>query len=127
MAGAAGAVIAVGKAAHLGNIAKDAAGYSSGAAAAGAAIGATVWVLYRAIRAKYDKCTKGCGTFELNTARRQFCMAKCKVGKVEAQLNAAIKAKNEKEITKKKIALLKAKRAYANHQKSVAGKGKPEK
>jgi len=95
-------------------------------AAAGAALGAGVWALYRVIRAKYDKCTKRCGTFEINTARRQFCMAKCKVEKTQAELNAAMKSKDEKQIQKKKAALQKAKETFANYQKSFQGKESPK-
>jgi hypothetical protein len=41
------------------------------------------WLIYRKIREKYDVCTKKCGTFELNTRRRQYCMAKCRVEKLK--------------------------------------------
>ena len=44
------------------------------------------WTIYRKIRATYDNCTKKCGTFELNTKRRQYCMAKCKVDKLNTSL-----------------------------------------
>ena len=94
-------------------------------AAAGAAIGAGIWALYRAIRGKYDKCTKRCGTFEINTARRQHCMAKCKIEKTQAELNAAMKSKNQKEIEKKKAALTKAKQTFANIEKTFRDKEKP--
>lgn len=97
-------------------------------AIAGTAAGVTglaIWAVYRKIRSKYDQCTKRCGTFELNTARRQFCMAKCKVGKIEQQLQAAIKAKNQTEINKKKVSLAKAKQTFANYQKSFKGKETP--
>ncbi len=93
--------------------------------AASAIGGSAIWLLYRAIRGKYDKCTKQCGTLELNTARRQHCMAKCKIGKVEQELKAAMKAKNAKEIAKKKAALAKAKNTFQRMEKSFAGKNKP--
>ena len=50
--------------------------------AAGAAIGLTIGtggvLAYREIRSWFDKCTKQCGTFEINTPKRQLCMLKCK-------------------------------------------------
>jgi hypothetical protein len=46
----------------------------------GAATG-PLWAGYRALRSAFDACTKKCGTFELNTTRRQACMAKCKSDK----------------------------------------------
>lgn len=97
-------------------------------AALGAGVGASgiaLWALYRKIRSKFDECTKKCGTYELNTARRQFCMARCKVAKLEQQLNVAIKAKNEKEINSKKAALIKAKKTFDNYKKSFKGKETP--
>jgi len=95
-----------------------ASGMAPGVTAAKMGIQAGVWALYRVIRAKYDKCTKHCGTFKLNLPKRQFCMAKCKVGKVQGELAAAIKSKNKEEITKKKTALAKAKQTFANYKKS---------
>ena len=86
-----------------------------------------LWLLYRAIRSRYDICTKRCGTLELNTARRQYCMAKCKIEKVQKELQAAMSKKNPKEIAKKKLALAKAKETFANYQKSFAGKEAPTK
>ena len=78
-----------------------------------------VWGLYRLVRAKFDKCTKTCGTFKLNLPKRQYCMIKCKVAKLQADVNAATKAKNQKEIAKKKVALGKAKTALANFNKTL--------
>ena len=88
----------------------------SRAGTAGIDIG-PLWLLYRKIRSKYDVCTKRCGTYELNTARRQNCMLKCKVEKLAANVAASIKEKNETEIAKNKLALAKAKEAL---QKSIA-------
>jgi hypothetical protein len=34
---------------------------------------------YRVIRALFDKCTKHCGVFNVNTLRRQVCYSKCKL------------------------------------------------
>ena len=43
------------------------------------------WAIYRTIRAKYDSCTKKCGTYELNTTRRQYCMSLCKENKAQME------------------------------------------
>lgn len=40
-----------------------------------------LFAAYRKIRSNFDVCTKKCGTYELNTKRRQYCMAKCKLEK----------------------------------------------
>jgi hypothetical protein len=58
------------------------------------------WLAYRTIRAQFDKCTKRCGAYELNTSRRQHCMIKCKEAKARAELAAAKKANDEKRIKK---------------------------
>lgn len=114
----------------VGQYASAAGAMATGAATGGTALGslalgAGIWALYRAIRAKYDVCTKKCGTFEINTARRQHCMAKCKIGKVQKELDAAKKAKNPREIAKKTLALKKAQQTFANYEKSFKGKNKP--
>lgn len=101
------------------------AGMPAAPALAGAAFGAGLWALYRFIRGKYDQCTKKCGTFEINSARRQHCMAKCKVAKFTARLAAAQKKKNAEEIAKNKAKLAKAKEVFANYEKSFQGKNKP--
>jgi hypothetical protein len=115
-----------------GAVAAGKAGAILGAAggAAGGALpmvgAAALWALYRVIRSRFDKCTKRCGTLEMNTARRQFCMAKCKVSKLQEELKAAVKSKNAKEINKKKSALAKAQKTFANYQKSFKGKESPQ-
>jgi hypothetical protein len=55
-----------------------------------AAIGyqAPIWALYRKIRSKTDACTKKCGTYELNTVRRQVCMLRCKISETELMIGA---------------------------------------
>ena len=53
---------------------------------AGAGAG-PVWLAYRKIRSMKDACTKKCGTYELNTARRQNCYAKCKEAAAKATQN----------------------------------------
>ena len=55
-----------------------------------------VWLLYRTIRAQFQKCTKKCGTYELNTTRRQQCLAQCKAASAQGKLRADQKAKQLK-------------------------------
>ena len=66
------------------------------------------WVAYRAIRAKFDKCTKTCGKYEVNTSRRQHCMILCKLKKAQGELAAAQKLGDAKKIAKSKAAVVKA-------------------
>ena len=66
------------------------------------------WLAYRKIRSLYDNCTKKCGTYELNTSRRQHCMIKCKVAKAKAELAAAKKAGKGDKIAKAQADLNKA-------------------
>jgi hypothetical protein len=69
------------------------------------------YLIYRTIRGNFDKCTKKCGTYELNTSRRQHCMIKCKVAKLTAELAAVQKTKDSRKIELAKAKLAKAKRA----------------
>lgn len=41
-------------------------------------IGAGAWAIYRGLRAMFNQCSRACGTFGINTAKRQFCMISCK-------------------------------------------------
>ena len=43
------------------------------------------WLAYRTARAHFGDCTKKCGTYEINTVRRQACMAKCKAAVAKAK------------------------------------------
>ena len=81
---------------------------------------------YRKIRSAFDGCTKKCGTFELNTARRQHCMIKCKVAKLQGELAAATKAKNQNQINKKKSQLQKAQFTLKKSSQSFAQRGADE-
>jgi len=94
----------------------------------GAAVGygAPIWALYRKIRSVYDNCTRRCGTYELNTSRRQHCMIKCKLEKYEARLKAAENAKNATEIEKSKAALMKAKAEFMKSKASFKARGAEE-
>lgn len=66
------------------------------------------WAIYRKIKSISDACTKKCGTFQLNTIRRQLCMAKCNLPRRKAELAAAQKTKNKVEISKKLRGVAKA-------------------
>jgi len=90
----------------------------------GSSLGVVPWVLYRKIRSKFDECTKRCGTYELNTARRQVCMSKCKVDKLKAELSALRKAKvDPTKINKKKIQLLKAEETFKKYLETFKKRG----
>jgi hypothetical protein len=79
------------------------------------------WNAYRAIRAKFDECTPKCGTHQLNTVRRQFCMLKCKKGIIQQEISLIqsniSKCKDEK--TKAKLVKMLA-TAKANFAKADA-------
>lgn len=84
------------------------------------------WLLYRAARAQFDKCTRQCGTFELNTSRRQHCLIKCKVQKLQKELQAAKKAKDEKKAKQVQSQLAKAQQTLKKSQQSFAKRGVQE-
>jgi len=88
--------------------------------------GGLIWLAYRKIRSAFDACTKQCGKFELNTARRQLCMAKCKVNMINSKLAAAKKAKNDSEVKKMTSQLVKAKERLAKYQASFKKRGASE-
>lgn len=52
-------------------------------------------ILYRAIRASFDKCSGACGLLKMNTSKRQYCMAVCKVKKLQQELMALEKLTSE--------------------------------
>jgi len=85
-----------------------------------------LWAAYRKLRSLHDTCTKRCGTYELNTTRRQHCMIKCKVAKLEGQLAAAKKADHKKEIAKLETQLVKAKAALSKSVQSFKDRGASE-
>lgn len=84
-----------------------------------------IWPLYRIVRSAFDQCTNTCGKFELNTARRQFCMAQCKVKRIQGELAAANKTKNQKEIAKKTKELTKAKAVFDRYKQTFSNKNSP--
>lgn len=75
------------------------------------------WVAYRAVRSRFSQCNKKCGTYELNTSRRQHCVVMCKVQKAQGELAAAQKSKDNAKIAKAKHGLAKA-QALANKSKA---------
>jgi len=77
-----------------------------------------VWAAYRKIRSKFDICTKRCGTYEMNTARRQGCMLTCKIAKLSGEMSAAKKAGKAMEAAEKGKQLAKA---QASMKKFKAG------
>jgi hypothetical protein len=85
--------------------------------------GSALWALYRKIRGHYDICTSRCGKYELNTARRQVCMIKCKIDKVKAQLAKAKQYKDSKEGSKLEADLKKAENTYSRYQASFKERG----
>jgi len=107
-----------------GRVAKIRKTYAS-LAGAGAGLNA-FWLVYRTIRSQFDKCTKACGSYELNTSRRQHCMIKCKVDKYKAMLAAAKKAGNAKEASKAEKGLRKATALLQKSQSSFSKRGAKE-
>lgn len=81
------------------------------------------WLLYRKIKSAFDNCVKRCGTFELNTARRQHCMYKCKADKAKQELQAAQKTKNPKKVESAKNKLEKALKALKKSEMSFKKRG----
>lgn len=68
--------------------------------------GLAAYGVYRYVRAFLDKCTKRCGTYSMNTPKRQLCMLSCKSGSLrkKIQLLENNKRKLEKlEKTKKVV------------------------
>ena len=82
-----------------------------------------LWAAYRKIRSTFNSCTRRCGTYEINSSRRQHCMIKCKVEKIQSQFNAAKTAGNEKEALKMKGKLLKVKSSLMKSKGSFAARG----
>ena len=68
------------------SIMRKAGGMAAGAAI-GVAAGAAMIAGYRIIRSWFDKCTKTCGTFQVNRPKRQLCMLKCKKVSLDKQLS----------------------------------------
>jgi hypothetical protein len=80
------------------------------------------WAAYRAIRGAIDKCTKKCGTFEINTSRRQHCMIKCKTDVLKQAIKDAQKT-NPKVVPKLQKQLAKAEKTYFKSIQSFRKRG----
>lgn len=80
------------------------------------AAGSPVWLAYRKIRSMADACTKKCGTYEVNTVRRQACYAKCKEAAAAQELTIAKKYKDEKKISKANASLAKWRSKVADYK-----------
>lgn len=80
-----------------------------------------IWAIYRKMKAKKDACTKKCGTYELNTIRRQVCMIRCNISSTQSMIGVLKKTKgNEEKIAKlqtKLVALQGKLRDYMAHGK----------
>ena len=102
-------------------------GATAKVAASGAIVGAALYAAYRGIRAIFDKCSRSCGAFALNTFKRQICLAKCNVIKAERELDVAKKTGKPALVSKKETALIKAKENlrqyhhYATSRKKSTG------
>ena len=103
-----------GRIAKLRKSAMSLAGYSGGAGAG--------WALYRGIRGALGICTKKCGTFEVNTSRRQHCMLKCKKDIIEKKLALARK-KDPKAVAGLERQLASAKKTEAKSTRSFTNRG----
>jgi len=103
---------------------------------AGIGIGPINYVIYRAVRAAVDKCSGACGTFALNTPKRQICMAKCNVVALTSQIGNAKKSisrcKGDKScihsvnklVSDLEQKISKAKEKYASYQKHAIKTGR---
>ena len=65
------------------------------------------WVIYRAIRSSLGECTKKCGTYEINTVRRQVCRVKCKINATERAIKEIQKSKAVNDAEKHEIKKMK--------------------
>ncbi|MBR9682662.1 MAG: hypothetical protein GOV02_03215 [Candidatus Aenigmarchaeota archaeon] len=91
---------------------------------AGSGAGMNVfWLAYRKLRSMFSACTKRCGTYEVNTSRRQHCMIKCKVQQAQGEIAAAKKANNAAAVQKASAKLAKANAALSKSQASFGSRG----
>jgi len=94
-AGATGAYKAVKKA---GGSTAKALGAGGVGVAGGLVMGAAFVAGYRLIRSWFDKCTSTCGTYKVNTPKRQLCMLKCKKLAIEKHIALCEKHNKTKQI-----------------------------
>lgn len=69
--------------------------------------GLAAYGVYRYIRSLYDKCTKTCGTYELNTPKRQLCLLNCKKLSLQKRIELMKKNKESSDNINKYIEKLK--------------------
>ena len=81
------------------------------------------WLAYRTVRSQFDKCTKSCGSYEINTSRRQHCMILCKLKKAQGEVSAAQKSGDAKKIAKAKLGLVKATNVAKKSKASFTNRG----
>jgi len=82
-----------------------------------------LWLAYRAARGLFDRCTDKCGKFEINTSRRQHCMARCKVEMIKAKISAAQKQNKSNEVRKLQNQLSKAQKTLNKSTQSFKNRG----
>lgn len=69
---------------------------------AGVAAGLAAYGGYRLIRSYLDKCTKQCGTYAMNTPKRQLCLYNCKGASLRKEIVLMKKNKEAPEKIAKK-------------------------
>lgn len=75
----------------------------------GASISFAGYAIYRILRGFFDKCTKQCGTLEINKPKRQLCLLNCKKLTLEKKLELLKQKKSKSETilkTENKIRVL---------------------
>jgi len=90
-------------------------GASYGAASAATSLAS--WAGYRLVRSAFDVCTKKCGTFKINTEKRQLCLFKCKALRLEKEIAGLKQIKGKpSEILKKTEQLKRVKNTIMKYQ-----------
>lgn len=75
-----------------------------------------MYAIYRAVRGKFDQCSKACGVYALNTPKRQICMAKCNVMKNQEIYNSLIQHKApQSKINQAKEKLILSQKKYQEY------------
>lgn len=81
------------------------------------------WAIYRTIRSQFDNCTRKCGSYEINTSRRQHCMIQCKLSKAQQELKEVQKTGDPKKIEKAKKRLAKVQALLQKSKASFQKRG----
>jgi adenylosuccinate lyase len=99
-------------------------GLGTAVSASGSTLGLSVggwsapiaYAIYRAVRGKFDECSKACGTYAINTPKRQICMAKCNLMKNQEIYDSLVKHKAPKyRIDQAKEKLIISKKKYEEY------------